>query len=47
MRRTAGWKSLRRWCQAAAERANAVSRGAAQREESDLRDRLAFTGQPD
>jgi preprotein translocase subunit SecA len=47
MRRTAGWKTLRRWCQAAAERANAASRGAAQREESDLRDRLAFTGQPD
>jgi preprotein translocase subunit SecA len=47
MRKAAGWKTLRRWCQAAAERSNAATRGSAQREESDLRDRLAFTGQPD
>jgi preprotein translocase subunit SecA len=47
MRQTAKLITLRRWCQAAAERTNAASRSAAQREESGLRDRLAFTGQPD
>ena len=47
MRQTASLITLRHWCQAAAERTNAASRSAAQREESGLRDRLAFTGQPD
>ena len=47
MRRTARLATLRRWCQAAAERANAATRASTLAEESDLRDRLAFTGQPD